>query len=220
MESYLFMECCDCGTTEIFLDINVDKFTILHHSHWMGYIGPTWFKYEGHLDPSTPSIGYITSVQFMIQPRSEQLRVGDPYVVPPSVIKVEFTKFAEKRLTDNALMPDPTKMETHLGMGDINMGNGANYNTSYQMEMKFITSSQSTVKFTPHKNSQELILRPDGQFLDKIINELKSINYVQMGKFDGDVYKEQDTDGKVYLCFQRSDFTRMLHYQSSSKSLI
>lgn len=213
MNSYLFMECCGCGTTEVFLDINETKFTILHYSYWMGYEGPIWYQFEGLIDDSLSTektlCGYIHSAQFMIEPSDSCARIGAPYTVPPHAIKVVFTRLSEKKLTDNALMPDPMTIESHLGMGYINMGNGANYNTKYQLEMRFVTNSQSVVKFKPYKatiHEIETMIHPDEQFLEKIINMLKNIDCVQMGQFNGDIYEEKDDNGKTYMRVKRSDF--------------
>jgi hypothetical protein len=218
MESYIFMESCGCGSTRIFLEINDNTFTIRDRSDWMGYMGPVWFKYTGIIEQSSVSpiiSGYINTAQFMIKPYylgNKQLYVGDIYTVPPHTINVSFTRFAEKKMTDNALMPRDGV--DHLGYGGINMGNGANYNAEYQMEMKFTISAHSTHNFDPYSREGEgeqaqldainVMIHPDEQFLPKIMNQLHKINYVQMGQLDGNTYEERDDQGKVHIQFEKS----------------
>ena len=210
IEEYIFMECCGCGSTRVFLEINEHKFIIRYYSYWMGCMGPVWFKFEGLMDDT--ATGYITTSKCMIEPRyigTKQLCIGDTYEISPKTIKVSFTRLAGKKLSDNTREPDwDDEKPSHLGNGFINAGNGVNYNCYYQMEMRFILPDTPLVTFDSHSEQVKEIdtmIHPDGQYLSKIVTQLRDINYVQMGLLDGDRYQEMDyKTGRVYMQFERN----------------
>ena len=234
--SYVFMESSGCGHTRVYLAIKGDLFVILYESMWMGRIGREhWIRYDGQMIDETH--GYLTSVRCSINDtytlETGHISIGDVYPLPPNQFLVSFRSVTPHQLTDNA---GPMKVDEngypkgggHLGDGMINMGNCANYNSYYDLEMKFEAMppkhdpkydlglfSCSYVKsgFTsdPHINSDQErkrlesltiteTLHPDEKFMDRMINTLQGISYVQLGQLVDDVYQEEK-----YLCFKKSD---------------
>ena len=224
-DSYIFMECCGCGRTRLFLEIDQPQFVIYYMSDWMGSMGSLWIQMEGLFENETT--GTLTSVRYSIQQKwiqnlSKELLIGDIYEIQPDLIKVILTKYNERQMSDNLNEPEPDG-ERHLGDGSINMGNCPNYNAYCNLSMKFMISGQfdDHVKFNlcsrdyqdeSGQESEKLqiesinsMLHPDKQFLSKFINFLvEDINYVQMGQLEGDQYREIDQEGSVCMSFKKS----------------